>query len=425
MQSGQSAGEKGQVVQQARMTRAWGGKRFLWRGLLFVLVGLVLYSGVYAYSESLVYKHTELNRFFKIKTAEASTYDYVLLGASHVLVFDLRDMNDRLEKMTGAKIMNLGEMGGGPTVSRVLLDYFLARHQTRTVVYYVDSALFYFQDWNEGRLKDVALYQRAPFDPALVKVLLQNPATRWVGLDYLFGFSKNNFWVTETINKSILFKSDISGFPQAGRFTRVNPALPQFDRVRVMYLFGSIRTTGKHNGEANATSLTDTTKDFSNLGVAVGDTLINTTDGSSTKITAITTTTKPNDTLVGVLAGGAENDWDVGDEYLYPGREVNQELFQRYMGELEDMITYVKEQGMRMILIRDPMPERIYRMYPNEAWFEGQIKDVAAKYGVELYDFTHSVPNEKLYMDEDHLNEAGMMFFAENFLKKVLTVPAS
>jgi hypothetical protein len=321
--------------------------------------------------------------------------------------------------------MNIGEMGGGPAISRVLLDYFVSRHQTRAVVYFVDSFSFYSEDWNETQLKDVGLYQRVPFDPALVKVLLQNPTTRWMGLDYLFGFSKNNFWVTETINKSILFKSDISGFPQAGRFTRVNPALPQFDRVRVMYLFGSIRTTGKHNGEANATSLTDTTKDFSNLGVAVGDTLINTTDGSSTKITAITTTTKPNDTLVGVLAGGAENDWDVGDEYLYPGREVNQELFQRYMGELEDMITYVKEQGMRMILIRDPMPERIYRMYPNEAWFEGQIKDVAAKYGVELYDFTHSVPNEKLYMDEDHLNEAGMMFFAENFLKKVLTVPAS
>ncbi len=424
MQSKPPAGEKGQVVQQPKVARAGGARRFMGHGLLFVLVGLVLYSGVYAWSERLVYEHTELNRLYKIKTAQTSTYDWVILGASHALVMDLRDMNARLEKMTGAKILNLGEMGGGPAISGVLLDYFLAGHQTRAVVYFVDSFSFYSQDWNEGRLKDVGLYQRAPFDPALVKVLLQNPATRWVGLDYLFGFSKNNFWVTERINNSLLFKSDISSFPQAARFTRVNPPLPQFDRTRMNYLYGSIRITGTHNGEANAVSLTDTTKNFS-LGVAVGSTLTNTTDGSSTTITAITTTTKPNDTLVGLLAGGAENDWDVGDAYLYPGKEVNQELFQRYMEGFEDQLSLLKDKGIRVVLIRPPLPDRIYKMIPNEAWFEGVIKGVAEKHGVELYDFTHSVPNEKLYMDEDHLNEAGMMFFSENFLKQVLTAPAS
>ena len=55
------------------------------------------------------------------------------------------------------------------------------------------------------------------------------------------------------------------------------------------------------------------------------------------------------------------------------------------------------------------------------------MKSVAEKHGVELYDFSHSVPDpdNKLYMDTDHLNEAGMMFFAENFLKKALTAPTS
>ncbi len=225
MQSKPSAGEKGQV-EKPKVARAGGVKRFLWHGLLFLLVGLVLYSGMYAWSERLVYKNTQLNRFFKIKTAQATTYDYAILGASHALVMDLEDMNSRLEKMTGAKIMNLGEMGGGPAISRVLLDYFLARHETRAVVYFVDSFSFYSQDWNETRLKDVALYQRAPFDPALVKVLLQNPATRWVGLDYLFGFSKNNFWVSERIKNSRDYRSDTFNFPQAVRFKRVyRPAL--------------------------------------------------------------------------------------------------------------------------------------------------------------------------------------------------------
>ena len=345
MQSKPSAGEKGQVAQKPRVARTGGARRFIWHGLIFVLVGLVLYSGVYAWSERLVYKNTQLNRFFKIKTASAETYDYAIMGASHALVMDLEDMNARLEKITGAKIMNLGEMGGGPAISRVLLDYFLARHETRAVVYFVDSFSFYSQDWNETRLKDVALYQRAPFDPALVNVLLQNPATRWVGLDYLFGFSKNNFWVSERINNSRLFRSDISSFPQAARFKRVDRPVPQVDRLRI--------------------------------------------------------------------------------DYLYPGKEVDQELFQHYMAEFEDQLRLLKDKGIRVILIRPPLPERIYKMVPNEAWFDGVLKDVAQRHGAELYDFAHSVPDEKLYMDADHLNEAGMMFFSENFLKKVLTVPVS
>ncbi len=416
------------TAHQIKALRSWGVKEFLWRALLFVLVGLVLYSGVYAYSESLVYKHTELNRFFKVKTAEASTYDYVFVGSSQTAVFDLQDMNAQLEQITGKKIMNLGSPGAGPYFWRTILDYFLARHQTRAVVFFTTPAMFYSEQWNETKLKDVGLYQRAPFDPSLVKVLVQNPTTRWMGLDYLFGFSKNNFWVTESVNRTMLYKSDISDFPQAGRFTRVWRPLKQVDDARIMYLYGSIQTTGKHNGEANAASLTDTTKNFSSLGVKVGDTLFNTTDGSSIKkITAITTTTKPNDTLVGVLTGGAKNVWNPGDAYLYEGTAVDQELFQRYDGVFEDMVRSLQEQGVRVILIRLPLRPYVYDMIPNAAWFEGQVKSEAEKLGVELYDFSKSIPDpeNKLYMDTDHLNQAGMTFFAENFLKTVLTVPAS
>lgn len=79
---------------------------------------------------------------------------------------------------------------------------------------------------------------------------------------------------------------------------------------------------GTHNGAGNAASLTDTTRNFLALGIIVGNALVNFTDGSSTTITAITTTTNPNDTLVGVLAGGAENDWDVGDAYRIAGSAV-------------------------------------------------------------------------------------------------------
>ena len=452
MQSGQKVPEKGQGGQPPKLPKATGAGGFLWRGLIFVLVGLVLYSGVYAWSENLVYSNTELNRFYKIETAQTGPYDWVFFGASHALVMDLQDMNAQLEEITGSKILNLGEMGGGPAVSGVLLDYFLANHETRGAVYFVDSFVFYSDFWNEGRLADVGLYQRAPFDPALVKVLLQNPATRWKGLDYLFGFSKINFWVTGKINSlreykpdtsggttfkrdimpdiaawldnSQLFESDISGFPQAASFTKRWGGLPQLDRQRMDYLYGVV--TGTHRGVADAVSLTDTTKNFSdaNLRVAVGGTLTNVTDGSSTTITAITTTEKPNDTLVGVLAGGAENDWDEGDVYVYGNMEVDMDLFQRYMTDFENQIELLKEKNARVVLIRPPLPNWVRNMTPADAWkkilsnkedwFDQMLKEVAAKHGVELYDFSKSVPSQSQYwMDTDHLNQAGMLYFAQ------------
>ena len=37
----------------------------------------------------------------------------------------LRDLNERLEAMTGTEIINLATVGGGVTINRFLLDYFL------------------------------------------------------------------------------------------------------------------------------------------------------------------------------------------------------------------------------------------------------------------------------------------------------------
>jgi hypothetical protein len=72
---------------------------------------------------------------------------------------------------------------------------------------------------------------------------------------------------------------------------------------------------GTHNGPGNSATLIDTTKNFVALGLAEGMPVFNETDGSKGFITAITTTTNPNDTITAALGGGAENDWDVDDAY--------------------------------------------------------------------------------------------------------------
>ena len=66
---------------------------------------------------------------------------------------------------------------------------------------------------------------------------------------------------------------------------------------------------GVHDGAGNAAVLTDTTQSWT-TNEHVGEVLKNTVDGSETIVTANTATT-----ITGVLAGGKENDWDVGDGY--------------------------------------------------------------------------------------------------------------
>lgn len=67
---------------------------------------------------------------------------------------------------------------------------------------------------------------------------------------------------------------------------------------------------GTHTGSGNAAVLTDSTADFLNWGVEIGDTVFNTTDGSSVVITDVTAVT-----ITGVLTGGTDNDWDASDVY--------------------------------------------------------------------------------------------------------------
>lgn len=72
--------------------------------------------------------------------------------------------------------------------------------------------------------------------------------------------------------------------------------------------------TGLHDGGNASAKLIDSDADFS--GVPLGTMVFNETDGSSGVVTAIETTSNPNDTLVATLSGGTDNLWDNGDSYL-------------------------------------------------------------------------------------------------------------
>lgn len=304
---------------------------FIKHAAIFLLIGLALYLGIYVVAEQLVSRTTIRNRFFNIKTASSAQYDYVILGASHSAAMDYEDMTAQLQQMTGKKIINLSAVGSGITINRLFLDYFLAAHQTKAVVYVVDSFAFYSRQWNEDRFNDTALYNRAPFDPALASILIQNPATQSITLDYILGFSK--------INNADRFKADI-GDDEATKFNKTYRPVAQIDQQRL--------------------------------------------------------------------------------EYLYP-KEIDSTVFQHYMGEFENMLRFLQQQNIRVIVIKPPVPARFYKMLPDEAKFDETLNSMLARYKVEFHDFSLVGNDEKYFFNTDHLNKTGVLNFFNNSFKGVLT----
>lgn len=303
---------------------------FLRRAASFTVIGMVVYAGLLAASEALVYRQADRNRFFTVRTALAAPYHYVILGASHAAALDYQDMTARLEQMSSSRVLNLAEVGSGIAMNRLLLDYFFTRHTTAAVVYVVDSFAFYSEEWNEDRLRDASLFFRAPFDPALARLLLREPAGRSIALDYVLGFSK--------INNQDRF--EIDRFPDEGaRFERSYRPVAQIDRQRL--------------------------------------------------------------------------------EYLYP-QPVDLGVRDRYFAAFEDLVRDVRERGLRFLVVRPPLPERIRRQLPGEDAFDAALQSRLAPYGVEWHDFSRVGNEEKYFYDTDHLNREGVLYFFEQHLAPVL-----
>ena len=171
-------------------------KRLGRSALIFIAIGLALYAGVYYAAEQLMIRTSRSNPFFKIATAQDSTVDWVILGASHAMPLDFSDFNAQMERETQRKILNLAAPGAGPLYNRFVLEHFLHTHRARNLLYVVDSFAFYSRTWNEERFADAKLLRRTPFDPAIARRLWDYARHEGVDgravLDYVSGFSKIN-----------------------------------------------------------------------------------------------------------------------------------------------------------------------------------------------------------------------------------------
>jgi hypothetical protein len=197
-------------------------------------------------------------------------------------------------------------------------------------VYVADSFAFYSPQWNEQRARDSALYARAPFDPALVRVLLRHGATRLVALDYLSGFSK--------INNPDRFAPDVHA-DEGNRFTRTYRPVRQIDQQRM--------------------------------------------------------------------------------EYLYP-RQVDPALVARYFDEFGALLGLARSRGLRVTVVRPPLPERVLALLPGEAAFDARLREVVARHGGEIHDFSRVANADQYFYDTDHLNREGVLNFFTHHLAPLL-----
>lgn len=206
-------------------------KRIGISALLFISIGLVLYTGVYFASEQLMVRTGKSNPFYKIATAGPADIDWVVLGASHAMPLDFSDFNAFMERETGLRILNLASPGTGPLYNRFVLEHFLSRHRAAGVLYVLDSFAFQSRIWNEDRFADAKLIRRTPFEPAIAWRLWNYSRHKGVDLrafvDYVSGFSK--------INNRERFRTDV--WEGEAQFDRTYRPSATMTTKRIDYLF--------------------------------------------------------------------------------------------------------------------------------------------------------------------------------------------
>lgn len=90
----------------------------------------------------------------------------------------------------------------------------------------------------------------------------------------------------------------------------------------------------------------------------------------------------------------------------------------RYFELLSNIITQAKQNGAVVTLI---FPPTLLGDLPGRDEVKRQISDVLdKKYEFDFYDFSDAIKEPKYFMDHDHLNRNGVLFFTESFLKPIL-----
>lgn len=109
-------------------------------------------------------------------------------------------------------------------------------------------------------------------------------------------------------------------------------------------------------------------------------------------------------------------------EYLYPQPAADAAI-SRYLEEFRELIALAQRRGMRVAVIKMPVPSQFQSQLPGEAAFDEAVSRMLASQDVALRDFSSAMNEPRFYFDTDHLNRAGLTEFLARQLKPLLTSP--
>jgi hypothetical protein len=92
-------------------------------------------------------------------------------------------------------------------------------------------------------------------------------------------------------------------------------------------------------------------------------------------------------------------------------------VFRRYAAVLESIARLIQRRGGRPIFA---IPPTLLGRTPGHDDLLRRLERLRAERGIPFYDFASAVPEPRWYRNLDHLNEAGILMFAETALKPIL-----
>jgi len=199
---------------------------------VFVLLAVLIYLGLFVWSNHILEPRSDRNPFFRITQAKPHT-DWIVLGASHALPLGFEGVPTMVRDVSGADTLTLAVAGGGPAVSRLVAERYFADHDADGVLVVLDVFAFLDPRWNEARLADADILPKIPADLQTLRVFIRAisrglPA-RTV-LAYATGFSR--------INDQSRFETD--RWDAEARFDSAPRPSDAADAARISYLFPDI-----------------------------------------------------------------------------------------------------------------------------------------------------------------------------------------
>jgi hypothetical protein len=110
--------------------------------------------------------------------------------------------------------------------------------------------------------------------------------------------------------------------------------------------------------------------------------------------------------------------------YLYPKPPADEGL-RHYLGVFDDLVALARGQGIRVVVIKMPVPPNFYGQIPDQAAFDAAVGSLLEKREIAFIDFSTALTEARFYFDTDHLNRAGVTEFFARHLKAVLLSPAA